>query len=160
MNLYQCSLPSFINPTNTCSFRLSPPPHRPHPAASQVSDKLMCHWSTSTNGLVAAGFSSECSVDGMLKCTFNSKHKLLDMEITYDVMAFTRQMQHHSLIDLSVVANSARSNPMMRTPSSGKLPLRTPGAMMPMAGMKHPNMKRAKSMGKFGPSSLATYSST
>mmetsp|Transcript_100512 Transcript_100512/g.287857 ORF Transcript_100512/g.287857 Transcript_100512/m.287857 type:complete len:710 (+) Transcript_100512:179-2308(+) len=119
-----------------------------------VSDKLMCHWSTSTNGLVAAGFSSECSVDGMLKCTFNSKHKLLDMEITYDVMAFTRQMQQHSLIDLSVVANSARSNPMMRTPASGKLPLRTPGAMMPMAGMKHPNMKRAKSMGTFGPRSF------
>jgi len=46
-----------------------------------VGDRLMCHWATSTKGLVAAGFSSECSVDGMLKCTFNGKHKLLDMEI-------------------------------------------------------------------------------
>ena len=59
----------------------------------------------------------------------------MDMEITYDVMAFTRQMQQHSLIDLSVVASSARSNGMMR--KTGKLPLRGQASsnMMQMGGL-------------------------
>lgn len=117
-----------------------------------VGDRLMCHWATSTKGLVAAGFSSECSVDGMLKCTFNGKHKLLDMEITYDVMAFTRQLQTHSLIDLSVVSASVpRPGSMMRVGSAGKLPLRGPGSvsMPPMASfgaIKPPSgLKKVKS---------------
>ena len=81
-----------------------------------VGDKLMCHWNAGTAGLVKCGYAREATIDGMLKCSFNDKHKLVDMELTYDVMAMTRQLQNYGLIDLSVLnfnrggPNSANKN--------------------------------------------------
>lgn len=70
-----------------------------------VGEKLMCHWKLTSKGLVSCGLASECCVDGMMKCVFNSNNKLVDMELTYDVMAFTRQLQQSSLVDWSVIQN-------------------------------------------------------
>lgn len=63
-----------------------------------ATDKLMCHWSLSTEGLPR-----ECSVDGMMKCSFTAENKLESMELTYDVMALARQLQDYSLVDLSAL---------------------------------------------------------
>jgi hypothetical protein len=117
-----------------------------------VGERLMCHWTMSTSGLVRAGFESECTVDGMLKCSFNTRHKLTEMEITYDVMAFTRQLQKCSLIDLSVIFQQSLRGPMLsgkKIPpakstvsngrdGNGRLPMR---AMMPLPPLRMPNMK-------------------
>merc|ERR1711988_471452 len=82
-----------------------------------AGDRLMCHWSLNTTNLIDAGFGAECSIDGMLKCIFSSKNTILNMELTYDVMSFTRQLQKFSLIDLSVVTPDASAS--TRTGLSG-----------------------------------------
>ena len=123
-----------------------------------VGERLMCHWTLSTSGLLRAGFDSECIVDGMLKCSFNTRHKLLEMEITYDAMAFTRQMQQHSLIDLSVIFQHSLRGPISRSkkmPSkgdtisiretNGRLPMR---AMVPFPPLCMPNKQGDVSQSK------------
>eukprot|EP00617_Octactis_speculum_P022562 CAMPEP_0185756092 /NCGR_PEP_ID=MMETSP1174-20130828/14537_1 /TAXON_ID=35687 /ORGANISM="Dictyocha speculum, Strain CCMP1381" /LENGTH=918 /DNA_ID=CAMNT_0028434901 /DNA_START=107 /DNA_END=2863 /DNA_ORIENTATION=+ len=120
-----------------------------------VGDRLMCSWNSSTSGLKAAGFENECGVDGMLRCSFSSKHKLVDMEITYDVMAFTRQLQQHSLIDLSVITpksavSRSGSMPNLARSSSNptcKIPLRGNNMMSNTTLNSLKQMKKVKSSG-------------
>mmetsp|Transcript_658 Transcript_658/g.2048 ORF Transcript_658/g.2048 Transcript_658/m.2048 type:complete len:513 (-) Transcript_658:203-1741(-) len=80
-----------------------------------VGDKLMCHWTLSTEGLL-----HECSVDGMMKCSFSAENKLESMELTYDVMALARQLQSYSFVDLSASSGDQLGPKHPRT--SSRLP--------------------------------------
>lgn len=82
----------------------SPPPIRMccHVKASDIvvdGPRLMSHWVLSTCGLAEyKGFNGkECGIDGMLKCNFNDKHKLVSMELTFDVLSFARQLSNLGL---------------------------------------------------------------
>mmetsp|Transcript_28045 Transcript_28045/g.38427 ORF Transcript_28045/g.38427 Transcript_28045/m.38427 type:complete len:707 (-) Transcript_28045:308-2428(-) len=87
-------------------------------------DRVMCHWIATTTGLVAAGFPKECLIDGMLKCKFNAMQKILSMNITYDVISLSKQLEAYSLIDRRAITESplATHQKMKMTRKQGKAP--------------------------------------
>lgn len=46
----------------------------------------------------STSLSSPCMQHGMIKCVFNSAHKITSVEVVYDVMGFMQQLQRVSLI--------------------------------------------------------------
>jgi len=67
--------------------------------AGSTSNQLMARWSMSTLNARKVGTSSnggnatELSQRGMLLCKFNSAHKIVSLEIMFDVMAFMLQVK-------------------------------------------------------------------
>ncbi|KAH8089991.1 hypothetical protein JL720_6287 [Aureococcus anophagefferens] len=67
-----------------------------------VGDRLMCHWKATTRGLADMGFDAEVSLDGLGRATFH-KNKLRDVELSFDALSFTRQLQAFGLLDLGLI---------------------------------------------------------
>mmetsp|Transcript_14295 Transcript_14295/g.23414 ORF Transcript_14295/g.23414 Transcript_14295/m.23414 type:complete len:585 (-) Transcript_14295:477-2231(-) len=108
-----------------------------------VDDKTMCHWKLETKGLIGMGFDSEATVNGMLYCRFTNQHKICNMEMTFDVLSFTRQLTAHGLLDIPLIAAMTSSTPIQDPSSSetafsvgtagaGNTPAGSMGTMNPM----------------------------
>jgi len=65
----------------------------PPGAVHQLGDQAMARWVLGTRNAVAGGALCECSVPGMLCCTFTDQNKVLSCEFVFDVMSFMQQLQ-------------------------------------------------------------------
>lgn len=71
----------------------------------------MAQWFISTSGLIAAGHPRECSVDAMLRCTFEAgTHRLRELDMTYDVMSFITQLHQMNLLDPNIAGQAIVSS--------------------------------------------------
>ena len=59
----------------------------------------MCHWRLATRGLVDAGYSSELTVDGMMRARFEPSdgHKLSSVELVFDAESLRQQLEERGL---------------------------------------------------------------
>lgn len=74
----------------------------------ESSGAFKATWSVSTHGLVSAGFSSECAVEGVAMMRFDASYKLVALELEFDSLSFGRQLQRHKLLDpLQLVRQNA-----------------------------------------------------
>jgi hypothetical protein len=62
-------------------------------------DMLSCRWMLRTENAVACGALCECHCQGMLRARFSPAHKLLHLELSFDVMGFMQQLQRASGLD-------------------------------------------------------------
>jgi len=90
-------------------------------------------WHMSTHGLVSAGFSSECAVDGIARMRFDSSYKLVTLELEFDALSFGRQLQRHKLLDPTQLArqNASVLGAISASPvgvAGGKIAIGTRGA--------------------------------
>lgn len=56
-------------------------------------DVLMCKWDLSSTNAKSLGCTEELALFGMLKAIFTSHHKLIYLELTFDVMSFMQQLR-------------------------------------------------------------------
>lgn len=85
-----------------------------------VGDRLMCHWKSSTEGLVDLGFPKEVTLDGFLKVSF-FKNKIRDVEFAFDAQAIARQLLKYDLMSLSIIDTPRHKGftfPQPATPAS------------------------------------------
>jgi hypothetical protein len=59
----------------------------------------MCHWRLATRGLVDAGYSSELTVDGMMRARFEPSdgHKIASVELVFDTESLRQQLEERGL---------------------------------------------------------------
>ena len=59
----------------------------------------MCHWRLATRGLVDAGYSSELTVDGMMRASFKPSegHKIVSVELVFDTESLRQQLEERGL---------------------------------------------------------------
>lgn len=61
-----------------------------------AGNQLMARWVMSTTNAVQCGARMEVAKQGMLCCKFNSAHKIISIELMFDVMAFMLQLKQAS----------------------------------------------------------------
>lgn len=66
-------------------------------------------WRMTTHGLVSAGFSSECAVNGDAIMRFDNKYKMVALELDFDALSFGQQLQRHKLLDPNHLARQSLS---------------------------------------------------
>lgn len=88
-----------------------------------VDDKAMCHWKLETQGLIGIGFDSEATANGMIYCRFTNQHKICNMEMTFDVLSFTRHLTARGLLDIPLITTAmaaSSSAPTTQDPNSSE----------------------------------------
>ena len=85
-----------------------------------AGNQMMARWVMNTTNAVQFGAKMDVAKQGMLCCKFNSAHKIVGLELMFDVMAFMLQLKHTVGSDsFSVVPNTVQTcqrtfeNPMM-----------------------------------------------
>jgi len=61
-----------------------------------TDDVLMCPFVLRSQEAVLCGALAECIMSGMLRASFSSRNKLLDLEMIYDAMGFMQQLERAS----------------------------------------------------------------
>ena len=75
-----------------------------------AGNQLMARWVMSTVNAVQCGARMEVAKQGMLCCKFNSAHKIIGLELMFDVMAFMLQLKQAAGSDaFSVVPNTVQT---------------------------------------------------
>lgn len=75
-----------------------------------AGNQLMARWIMTTTNAVECGAKLELSKQGMLCCKFNSAHKIIGMELIFDVMAFMLQIkQAHGSDGFTVMPNTVQT---------------------------------------------------
>jgi PAS domain S-box-containing protein len=75
-----------------------------------AGNHIMARWVMTTTDAVRHGAKMEVSKQGMLICRFNSAHKIVGLEIMFDVMAFMLQLKQATGSDgFSVVPNTVQT---------------------------------------------------
>jgi PAS domain-containing protein len=70
----------------------------------------MARWEMTTTNAIKLGSKKELKKVGMLCARFNSRHKLVSLELIFDVMAFMLQLKQSARADfLSVVPNTVQT---------------------------------------------------
>lgn len=73
-------------------------------------DQIMARWEMTTTNAIKLGSKKELKKVGMLCARFNSRHKLVSLELIFDVMAFMLQLKQSARADfLSVVPNTVQT---------------------------------------------------
>jgi len=75
-----------------------------------AGNQMMARWVMSTLNATECGARMEVSKQGMLCCKFNSAHKIIGLELMFDVMAFMLQLKQSTGSDsFSVVPNTVQT---------------------------------------------------
>lgn len=75
-----------------------------------AGNHIMARWVMTTTDAVKYGAKMEISKQGMLVCRFNTAHKIVGLEIMFDVMAFMLQLKQATGTDgFSVVPNTVQT---------------------------------------------------
>lgn len=75
-----------------------------------AGNQMMARWVMSTTNAMQCGAKMEIYKQGMLCCRFNSSHKIVGLELMFDVMAFMLQLkQAAGLETFSVVPNTVQT---------------------------------------------------
>lgn len=75
-----------------------------------AGNQMMARWLMTTTNAVQLGARNEVSKQGMLCCKFNSSHKIIGLEIMFDVMAFMLQLKQAAGTDgFAVVPNTLQT---------------------------------------------------
>jgi PAS domain S-box-containing protein len=75
-----------------------------------AGNQMMARWVMTTTNAVQCGAKMEVAKQGMLCCKFNSAHKIIGLELMFDVMAFMLQLKHTVGSDgFSVVPNTVQT---------------------------------------------------
>jgi PAS domain S-box-containing protein len=75
-----------------------------------AGNQIMARWVMTTTDAVKYGAKMEVSKQGMLCCRFNSAHKIVGLELMFDVMAFMLQLKQATGADgFSVVPNTVQT---------------------------------------------------
>jgi PAS domain S-box-containing protein len=75
-----------------------------------AGNQIMARWVMTTTDAVKHGAKMEVSKQGMLCCRFNSAHKIVGLELMFDVMAFMLQLKQATGADgFSVVPNTVQT---------------------------------------------------
>ena len=75
-----------------------------------AGNQIMARWVMTTTDAVQNGAKMEISKQGMLICRFNGAHKIIGLEIMFDVMAFMLQLKQASGSEgFSVVPNTVQT---------------------------------------------------
>lgn len=75
-----------------------------------AGNQMMARWVMTTTNAVLCGAKMEVTKQGMLCCKFNSAHKIIGLELMFDVMAFMLQLKQAAGSDgFSVVPNTVQT---------------------------------------------------
>jgi len=75
-----------------------------------AGNQMMARWVMTTTNAVQLGSKMEVSKQGMLCCKFNSAHKIIGLELMFDVMAFMLQLKQAAGSDgFAVVPNTVQT---------------------------------------------------
>jgi len=75
-----------------------------------VGNQVMARWAMTTTNAVQCGAQMEVVKQGMLCCKFNSTHKIIAVELMFDVMAFMLQLKQATGCDsFSVIPNTVQT---------------------------------------------------
>ena len=75
-----------------------------------AGNQMMARWVMSTTNAVQCGAMMEVAKQGMLCCKFNSAHKIIGLELMFDVMAFMLQLKQAAGSDgFSVIPNTVQT---------------------------------------------------
>jgi PAS domain S-box-containing protein len=75
-----------------------------------AGNQMMARWTMSTVNAVQCGVKMEVSKSGMLCCRFNSGHKIIGLELMFDVMAFMLQLKQAAGTEtFSVIPNTVQT---------------------------------------------------
>jgi len=75
-----------------------------------AGNQMMARWVMSTLNATQCGARMEVSKQGMLCCKFNSAHKIIGLELMFDVMAFMLQLKQAAGSDtFSVIPNTVQT---------------------------------------------------
>jgi PAS domain S-box-containing protein len=75
-----------------------------------AGNQVMARWLMNTTNAVKLGARMELSKQGMLCCKFNSAHKIVSLELMFDVMAFMLQLKQASGSDgFTVIPNTLQT---------------------------------------------------
>jgi PAS domain S-box-containing protein len=75
-----------------------------------AGNQMMARWLMTTLNAVQLGAKNEVSKQGMLCCKFNSSHKIIGLELMFDVMAFMLQLKQAAGSDgFAVVPNTLQT---------------------------------------------------
>lgn len=78
--------------------------------AAGVGNQVMARWALVTTNAVECGARMEVAKQGMLCCKFNSAHKIVGVELMFDVMAFMLQLKQAAGSDsFSVIPNTVQT---------------------------------------------------
>lgn len=73
-------------------------------------DQIMARWEMTTTNAIKLGSKKELKKVGMLCARFNSRHKIVSLELIFDVMAFMLQLKQSARSNfLSVVPNTVQT---------------------------------------------------
>jgi PAS domain S-box-containing protein len=75
-----------------------------------AGNQVMARWVMTTTNAVQLGANVEVSKQGMLCCKFNSAHKIIGLELMFDVMAFMLQLKQATGVEgFAVVPNTVQT---------------------------------------------------
>jgi len=75
-----------------------------------AGNQMMARWAMTTTNAVQCGAKMEVAKHGMLCCRFNSGHKIIGLELMFDVMAFMLQLKQAAGSDgFSVIPNTVQT---------------------------------------------------
>jgi PAS domain S-box-containing protein len=75
-----------------------------------AGNQMMARWVMTTTNAVLCGAKMEVTKQGMLCCKFNSAHKIIGLELMFDVMAFMLQLKQAAGSDgFSVIPNTVQT---------------------------------------------------